>query len=99
MRRRVLLAVPRGERPHPELVDAWQLRVRVRDKLLLYRFTRPEAAAEVLELLAPRLGFPVDLPTPEEVVCLRGTKVLRRGSWSIRYLPVTQSEFNEMETI
>ncbi len=83
MRRRVM-GSPTGE---SKLVDAWQLRVGER----VFRFIRPDAAADLLEELGER-----PLPTTVEVLKTRKA-VLRAGRWSVTFAPLTQQAFNDME--
>ena len=84
MTRRRVMGSPTGE---SALVDAWQLRVGER----VFRFTRPDAAAELLDELGER-----HLPTVVEVLMTRKA-VLRGGRWSVIFAPLTQQAFNEME--
>ena len=86
MRKRVRVS-PTGEAGPP--VEAWQLRVG--EKVI--RFTRPEAAAELLEELGLR-----QLPTPAEVARTRKIPLYGQG-WSVRFAPLPQAEFNAMERI
>lgn len=76
------------------MLEAWQLRVQVGGQEQRYRFTRPEAAAEILAELAPQMSREPTPPLPESLHRLSVSGVLREGDlWSVRRADLTDREF------
>ena len=75
------------------MLDAWQLRIKVGGREERYRFTRPEAAAEILEDIEARLARTVEKPRPERVLSLKPGKVLYGDGWSVRLAPISDVDF------